>query len=388
MKKSALVVGIICVFFIFIGATKGDKPGPEVAYLPSHFKYEKKVPLSFDIIKGPYIAITGLKKKSITTTVHIPSVINKIPVRAVEKNAFKGMNLIEVVIPENVIAILDYAFAYNSLSKVIIAESVAWIGAFAFANNSLTEIFIPKGVSHIVFSAFESNQISKVTFSEAGAIELIGNRAFAKNKLTAVILPNFKRNENIQRYGNNSKLGSDSFADNDLKEPVIIPESVQDIIINLTSFSIRGVITGSGKNQTITVISDSHEIPREIAIPSYVYGIPVTKITTGYPSYTGTKYGFFAGKSGYTMSGRNTANRKRLETLTLPENLQEIEMGSFAFCDITRVVAPNRNVQNIWDEYLKKQNEADELVYRREFNEQADRMRQAAEDLRRMQGRF
>jgi hypothetical protein len=76
---------------------------------------------------------TGTEKK-----VNIPSSIDGIPVRRIAPAAFKFKGLSEVVIPDGIAVIGEYAFYGNSIKSVYIPASVTVIGNSAFDSNILT----------------------------------------------------------------------------------------------------------------------------------------------------------------------------------------------------------------------------------------------------------
>ena len=92
---------------------------------------------------------TGTDKKII-----IPSIINELPVTAINKNAFSKKQLISVVIPEGIEIIGDYAFSNNFLDEVILAKSVTSIGNYAFTNNNLTKLILHDNITYIGSNAF------------------------------------------------------------------------------------------------------------------------------------------------------------------------------------------------------------------------------------------
>lgn len=96
-------------------------------------------------------AAIGADNPDLSGTLIIPDTINGYTVTEIANSGFNGTNITEVVIPDTVRRINDYAFAYNEmLQKVNIPEGVTFIGEGAFKNcHSLRHIFIPASVTDI-----------------------------------------------------------------------------------------------------------------------------------------------------------------------------------------------------------------------------------------------
>ncbi|WP_353095847.1 leucine-rich repeat protein [Tissierella praeacuta] len=125
--------------------------------------------------------------------------------------AFKGKELISVVIPDTVTDIGDQAFNSNNIENLIIPDSVKNIGKGSFSNNSamtsvklsknieiiengafslnnIQELDIPEGVKEISGAAFSTNKnLKKLTLPNT--VTIIGNRAFWSHGLKSVTIP-------------------------------------------------------------------------------------------------------------------------------------------------------------------------------------------------------
>ena len=84
-----------------------------------------------------------------------------------------------VIIPDSVTEIGDYAFSVNDLTSVTIPNSVMKIGDMAFFYNDLTSVTIPNSVTKIGDNAFSVNQLTSVTIPDS--VTKIGDRAFDDN---------------------------------------------------------------------------------------------------------------------------------------------------------------------------------------------------------------
>jgi len=81
---------------------------------------------------GRSVRIVEYKGKN--QVVNIPPKINKLPVREIEGDAFKGKHLTEITIPDSVRFIGHNAFNGNQISKITIGSNVAFINT-AFGNE-------------------------------------------------------------------------------------------------------------------------------------------------------------------------------------------------------------------------------------------------------------
>jgi len=393
MKKTFFVMGIICALFIAACATTSGTG--EGSYKPSDFGYFKEYGL-YGIInfKGGIVVIPsridGRRVEKIIgpgpgygsiylfrfikgiTEITFPDTLESIG-----HGAFWGNKLIKVNIPESVRYIYDGAFAGNDLTEITIPTALRNIYDRVFMNNKLTSVSIPEGVIVIGTRAFADNELTEINI--ANTVTSIGAEAFRNNKLTSVELPTGL-----------TELGLDAFAENNFAEPFILPDTVKriPIICARESFwnekysdyvyinSLYGMIMGTGESRTITMTNSetgtskfSGLSVRTITIPSAMYGIPVTRIAQGF--FSGN-----SGGSGLTAFIDRDKNRKKVDLLVLPANLSVIEPGAFAFCDIARVTAPNAAVQAVWDDYIRKQKEADEVVYTQGYNLTTSQMEQ------------
>ena len=87
----------------------------------------------------------------------------------------------DVVIPDSVIHIGEFAFANLGITSVMIPDSVLEISDFAFANNVLKDVTIPNSVVYIGDFAFSNNIIK--SFDLSFNTLYIGQYAFSKNCL-------------------------------------------------------------------------------------------------------------------------------------------------------------------------------------------------------------
>ena len=110
-------------------------------------------------------------------------------IEIIADKAFYQNNIQELVLPEAVKSIGDYAFAENTnLASATIGSGVESIGNYAFYKDALAEITIPASVKTIGDYAFAEN--SKLASATIGSsVEAIGDYAFYKDALAEVVIP-------------------------------------------------------------------------------------------------------------------------------------------------------------------------------------------------------
>ena len=161
-----------------------------------------------------------------------------------EITGIKDKTVTEIIIPDYVTSIGDYAFNFcDSLTSVMIGNSVETIGDYAFYNcYSLTSITIPNSVTSIGEWAFYNcESLTSVTFGNS--VETIGDYAFQFcGSLTSVT------------FGNSvTSIGDRAFYHCESLTSITIPNSVTSIgdfaftyCTSLTSVTIGNSVTSIG----------------------------------------------------------------------------------------------------------------------------------------------
>ncbi len=129
--------------------------------------------------------------------------------------SYGGKKRDDVIIPDQVISIGDFAFSQNQLTSITIPDGVTSLGSQSFADNQLTTVVIPKGITNIEEATFKNNQL--VTVVIPNTVKSIGNDAFYMNKLANITIPDSV-----------TSLGAQSFANNQLTT-VAIPKGITSI---------------------------------------------------------------------------------------------------------------------------------------------------------------
>ena len=196
------------------------------------------------------ITITGYNGTN--NDVVIPSVIDGLPVTSIGTNAFYGSRLANVIIPDSVTNIGDYAFFLCwSLSVVTIPSSVISIGDGAFSGCSLTSINLPSSVTKIGDSALVGCwNLATITVDSANQnYSSNGGVLFDKDQRTLIQYP-FAKSASYIIPDNVTSIGGHAFYECTGLTNVTIPHSVTSIgdsafgyCTRLTSVSIPNSVT-------------------------------------------------------------------------------------------------------------------------------------------------
>lgn len=106
---------------------------------------------------------TGTGNAPCSLDITIPSTIGGTPVAAIGNNAFSGIALDSITVPDTVTTIGQYAFSNTGADTVKIGAGVKNIGAGAFSHNDLTSVEIPASVSTLGGDAFAYNPLTSVS---------------------------------------------------------------------------------------------------------------------------------------------------------------------------------------------------------------------------------
>ena len=216
------------------------------------------------------------------------------PLFEAENLYVNGELITELVIPDNVSSIPDYAFyGQDSIKTVIVSDNVTSIGvkSFAYCSN-LESIQLPMFLETIENSAFYWDQ-----------------------KLQNIILPN-----TVKTIGDSAFYGCGI-------ESIVIPEGIAKIGISTFAYCSR--LTNVVIPNTVTVIDN------------YAFFFCSKVLTFNLPN-------------SITYIGNNAfAYCYQMPTFTIPENITYIGNSAFAECDALRNVYFNGNVDQ-WNNIVKE----------------------------------
>ena len=236
------------------------------------------------------------------------------------------MDHTNVVIPDTVTSIEDYAFYDFTGDKLDLPDGLVKIGAYAFGKaKNVKTLEIPASVKSVGNYAFtQMSALEAITFAEGSTLESIGASAFDTcGKLKAIVLP-----DSIKT------LGGSMFSMCWGLESAVLPSGIKEIPRNtfwycdaLTSVTIyEGVSTiREGAFQNCTAL-ETVTIPASVHTIEYVYG-------GVFEGCTGLKNVIFAEGSKLTQLDSNTfRNCTSLESIVLPESLSRLEANVFGNC--------------------------------------------------------
>ena len=264
------------------------------------------------------IGYAAFEDCSSLTAVHISSIeawckitfenYNSNPLYYVHNLYLNGELVTNLVIPEGVTSIGDYAFeGCRSLTAITLPEGVTSIGDYAFEGcSSLTSITIPSSVTSIGTHAFYNcSGLTSITIPENSQLTSIGGSAFEDcSSLTFITIPEGVTSIGYWAFYNCSSLIS-----------ITIPKSVTSIgdavfqhCSNLTAITIPESVTSIGR----CAFSGCSSLT-SITIPSSVTSI-----------------------GDYAFSGCSS-----LTSITIPEGVTSIGNSAFYNCSSLRRVTLN-----------------------------------------------
>lgn len=266
-----------------------------------------------------------------------------------------GKKITDLVIPEGVTEISDYAFSSSSgtaIKSVKLPSTLKSIGSHAFEGNySIKSLTIPASVTAIGDYAFSGCDLSeKVTISKG--LKTIGKNAFADTNIKSITIP-----EGV------TKIGSEAFSYCYKLESVSISKTVSKIGENAFTHcdSLKKIkVNSENKNyKAVKNVLFNKKMTKLIKYPASKsteeYTVPKTVTTICKEAFYGAKnlatvkiqdgvktIGDFAFEQANKITaitlpnsvkaiGRYAfSNMKSLKTVKLPKNLKKIPDGAFA----------------------------------------------------------
>ncbi len=284
------------------------------------------------------VAVYKYKGDQINLT--IPNIIDSKNVsRICSKTFYHNTNLVNLIIPNNITEIEDYAFSgCTRLKKITFQEGLKFIGNFAFYDcSSLTDIIIPNSITEIGDCAFRGCiRIKKITLQEG--LKLIGNFAFYDcSSLSNLIFPKSLETIGGAAFGNCTYLrniefqeglkiiGDYAFCYCNLLSSIKIPNSVYSL--GTGAFVYCSELNDVTLSTNITNIDLSTFYGCD-NLPKYEHGVYAGDCLISVENVN-----LFEVKDGTRIIAKGVFDEKSdLECVVIPESLKFINEKAFEDC--------------------------------------------------------
>ena len=234
-------------------------------------------------------------------------------ITSIPENLLAESSIEEIVIPETVTSIGNYAFRdCIQLRKIIIPDQVATMGDSVFEDcTSLSEVTLPETLTSIGNRAFaDCTPLTKIEFPST--LTSIGQYAFCNTGLKEVILP-----ENL------TSLGYHVFESCDVLEKAYIPAS-------LTEVGYYGIFANSPNMKTVTFGEGITSIPENLLAESSIEEIVIPETVTSIGNYA-------------------FRDCKSLKTITIPDKVTKIGSYAFARCEALEDISLSSELIGVGD---------------------------------------
>jgi hypothetical protein len=239
---------------------------------------------------------------------------------------------IEIVLPESVTIIGDYAFHNSKIQSIHLPSSLESIKNSAFYGTDLRSITIPDTVVSVEGYAFcDAANLSEVTFSSN--LKYIGEKAFNGTDLSSIELPASLESCNAESYSttyrdgpfaNITTLTSVIFADG----MVTIPQNVLSGAKRLTKIQIPDTVLGIGDYAFAFTNITSIDLPSNLE-------------TIGDGAFTGSQLFSITLPDRVTKIGNEAfRNAVDLSEVELSDSLQSIGSLAFSNSALSKVTLP------------------------------------------------
>ncbi len=283
-----------------------------------NFKYRTNPGDATAILVGPAKSMTE------ATILAKVSLDNKMyAVKAIGIGAFEGQNLTKVTFRDGIEIIADKAFYQNDLRELVLPESVKSIGDYAFAENTnLASATIGSGVETIGNYAFRKDALAKITIP--ASVKTIGDYAFAENTNLA-----------SATIGSSVEAIGDYAFYKDALAEITIPASVKTIgdYAFAENSKLASVTIGSGV-ETIGEYAFYEDALAEVVIPASV------KTIGDYAFFWNELVSATIGSGVETIGSYAFANNSKLASATIGSAVETIGNSAFKSSALAEVVIP------------------------------------------------
>ncbi len=311
----------------------------------------------------------------------IPERINNLLVTHIGDEAFYGRKLTRVVIPDTVEYLAESAFRRDNTLKTLKTEfsilvykneitiirynwdktdisipakidnlPVTRIGDRAFAYNKLTSVVIPESITAIGTGAFAYNKLTSVVIPNN--VTSIGDEAFRGNDLTIVSIPDsitrigtgafaYNKLTSVVIPNNVTSIGYEAFRGNQIIK-IVIPDTVE--IIAESAFAEN---TSEDAETDFSLLVYKNEITitgynrdkTDVSIPAKIDNLPVTRIGGFAFEYKGLTSVIIP--NSVTRIGVAAFSGNDLTSVTIPASVETINAAVFAWNRLTSIVIPD-----------------------------------------------
>ena len=147
-----------------------------------------------------------LEGKKCTGTLVIDS-----SVKIIDKEAFMGAKVTNVIFPSSVTKIEQSAFFLTEITNLDLPDTVVELGVLAFGRTPIKTVKLPKTLTKIADGLFVGTKLEKIEIPNS--VTSIGTNAFAETELTDIQIPESVTQIYSKTFGGNLKLVSVSLPD-------------------------------------------------------------------------------------------------------------------------------------------------------------------------------
>ena len=301
---------------------------------------------------GNSYIVTGIGSCT-DTEVIIPATYEGKPVTEIGNEAFQGcMQLTNVVLPDSITTIGEWAFAYSPLTAIEIPNSVTHIGRCAFNACDLVAVHLPASLATMGDNVFmQCRKLTQFTVDENNTVYCAVNGVlYSKDMTTLIIYPDGKPDDSFSVPSDVKMIGDDAFRGADFSS-VTLPEGLQMVgdlaffnCCNLTSITIPSNVTKLGHR----IFGDCYQLAEVlVAEESATYcsenGVLYTKemsVLICYP--LGKTEKSFEIPHSVTIIDQSAFHGCLLSEIVMPDGLTSIGDNAFFGCaNLTSVTIPD-----------------------------------------------
>lgn len=286
---------------------------------PDNYYYDSRQDCNAINISEEGIMILGCKNSFIPDGIRII------------RGAFNNCeDLASITIPQSVIAIEDYSFRFcHNIKEIILPEHLQTIGDFAFYCCNIKTLSIPESVKSIGGGAFEYCNLSSLNIPSS--VEHIGPAAFQGNPGLKSITVDPKNRYYDSRNGCNAIIEKES--------NTLIAATPSTIIPNGITVIGEGAFCGFEDITSFVIPNGIKQIGKEAFMGSGLTSIIIPQSVTviGNDAFSYTNLSSVELSSSIQTIGNNAFAGTQLLSITIPEGVKEI--GSHAFSDCYNLVS-------------------------------------------------